>query len=178
MTILTAFLRGVNLGKRKMKMADLTQSFARLGFTDAKTLLASGNVVFSAPSPNVGETIEHQLYKDFGFEVEVILRELSALEVMVSEGPFGRRKSEADKKFYIFLARDPIDPDLVPVRAVPGDFTIDLITAREIYATAYRQPSGRFGEGLDQVAKPFGRHFTNRNWNTILRMLDAGAKLQ
>ncbi len=43
-----AFLRGINLGKRRLPMSQLRSSFEELGFSDVKTFIASGNVVFSS----------------------------------------------------------------------------------------------------------------------------------
>src|SRR6185437_15019893 len=43
-----AFLRGVNLGKRTVRSADLVAAFGEMGFSNAKTLIASGNVLFDA----------------------------------------------------------------------------------------------------------------------------------
>ncbi|UOO38114.1 DUF1697 domain-containing protein [Oscillospiraceae bacterium CM] len=42
------FLRGVNTGGKKMIMSDLKKAFTDLGFYDAQTILATGNVVLSA----------------------------------------------------------------------------------------------------------------------------------
>ena len=42
-----ALLRGVNLGKRQVKMADLRAAVEALGHTDVATYLQSGNVVFT-----------------------------------------------------------------------------------------------------------------------------------
>ena len=42
-----AFLRGINVGgNRSIKMAELRTAFAAQGFTNVKTVLASGNVLF------------------------------------------------------------------------------------------------------------------------------------
>ena len=43
-----ALLRGINIsGKNKLPMAELKQGFEGLGYTEAKTYLNSGNVIFS-----------------------------------------------------------------------------------------------------------------------------------
>jgi uncharacterized protein (DUF1697 family) len=47
MTRYAVFLRGVNVGGVKVLMKDLTQLLLDAGFTEVKTLLASGNVVLS-----------------------------------------------------------------------------------------------------------------------------------
>ena len=46
MTSYVALLRGVNLGKRQLKMDDLRRIAAGLGLEDAKTYIASGNLLF------------------------------------------------------------------------------------------------------------------------------------
>ena len=44
-----AFLRGINIsGKNKVPMAELKQGFERLNYTEVKTYLNSGNVIFSS----------------------------------------------------------------------------------------------------------------------------------
>ena len=43
-----AFLRGINVGGTKLKMADLKKEFEAAGFTDVITVLATGNVIFSS----------------------------------------------------------------------------------------------------------------------------------
>ena len=48
MARLVALLRGINLGaKRRVPMADLRELMAELGYEDVRTVLQSGNVVFT-----------------------------------------------------------------------------------------------------------------------------------
>src|SRR5664279_4431764 len=41
-----AFLRGINLGNRRVKMADLARLFEEMEFGAVSTFIASGNVLF------------------------------------------------------------------------------------------------------------------------------------
>ena len=44
-----ALLRGINIsGKNKISMIELKQCFERLDYTEVKTYLNSGNVIFSS----------------------------------------------------------------------------------------------------------------------------------
>ena len=66
MTRYAAFLRGVNLGKRTVKSAELKAAFEAMGFGNVKTLLASGNVLFDAKSAKgLREKIESGLEQAF-----------------------------------------------------------------------------------------------------------------
>lgn len=59
----------------------------------------------------------------------------------------------------------------------PGHTEIVRIDSKEIYIAGYRQPNGRYTEGVEEVLKPLyaklGRQVldTMRNWNTIEKVL-------
>jgi uncharacterized protein (DUF1697 family) len=48
MTKYIAFLRGINVGKIRIKMTDLKAAFENMGCHDVKTFLQTGNVVFQS----------------------------------------------------------------------------------------------------------------------------------
>jgi uncharacterized protein (DUF1697 family) len=80
-----ALLRGINVGTAKrIAMADLRQLFERLGYEDVRTLLNSGNVVFTAtqkPAGDEGARIEREIAKSLGVSTRVTIvkgRELAA----------------------------------------------------------------------------------------------------
>lgn len=177
MTKLVAFLRGVNLGKRRMKMEDLRKSFARAGFDDAQTLLASGNVLFEgAEGAETVSKIETQLKADFGFDVETILRSIDDLQALVAAEPFADHPAGPDIKHYVYFLADRLDKDAVLPADVPGDFAIVGKTQSAFFVVAWRMENGRFGAGMDAIAKPFGHTITNRNWNTINRLIALSEK--
>lgn len=66
-----AFLRGMNLGKRRIKNDELRAEFEALGFEDVATFRASGNVIFGAPKQSEGaltKTIEAGLGDALGYQ--------------------------------------------------------------------------------------------------------------
>ena len=53
-----AFLRGINVGKRRLPMGQLKSAFQAMGFAEVSTFIASGNVIFSSKkSPEAIEAI-------------------------------------------------------------------------------------------------------------------------
>jgi len=171
MTAYVAFLRGVNLGKRKVLSADLVTAFAAMGFAGAKPLLASGNVLFEAEEdPALAERMETALETQFGFSVGTVLRTRDQLNAMILAQPFGDRAEDDNTKLYVTLMRDPLPPGL-NVSSVPGDYTVVRIDPREVYVLAHRLPNGRFGEGMDKLGKVLDKAglATTRNWNTIIK---------
>ncbi|MBU1175769.1 MAG: DUF1697 domain-containing protein [Alphaproteobacteria bacterium] len=173
MTVWIALLRGINLGKRRLRMDDLKAAFVDMGFADARTLIASGNVVFSAgDDEDLAAKLEKGLERRFGFAVPTILRSRDDLVALCDAAPFGDETETDDQKLYVwFLGGPDIGKLAVPLEVI-GNYRIVATTPREFFALVYRQPGGRFGDGLDKAGKPFEPFVTNRNWNTILRLIE------
>jgi uncharacterized protein (DUF1697 family) len=72
-----AFLRGINLGKRRLPMSRLKALFEELGLADVATFIASGNVLFSTRTRSPGrleERIAQHLEASLGYRVDTFLR--------------------------------------------------------------------------------------------------------
>jgi uncharacterized protein (DUF1697 family) len=172
MTRYAAFLRGVNLGRRTTRSADLVAAFTEMGVGNARTLIASGNVLFDAEDDSglVGR-LEAGLLEKFGFRIEIVLRSIEALSAMIASEPFRTVPADADAKLYVALLREPVGRSIALPCGIPGDFDVLATTETEIFAVAWHMPNGRYGEGLDTLGKrlPKGTLVTMRNWNTIVK---------
>lgn len=175
MTRHAAFLRGVNLGKRTVKSADLLAAMADMGFGNPKTLIASGNVLFDAPdAPDIElkARIEAGLEARFGFDIGTVIRSLDEIRAMLASDPFGGAVETDTQKLYVTLFADSVAERLALPCALEGDFEVVKITPTEIYHVAWKKPDGRFTADTQGVIwKPFGKTvlWTNRNWNTIIK---------
>ena len=172
MTGWVAFLRGVNLGRRTVKSAELKAAVEALGFARVRTLLASGNVLFEAKTgPGLAAQLETALHGTFGFEIGVVLRRQEALQALVAADPFAGRREDDDTKLHVTLLARPEAGNLPMPCAEPGDFEVVHRTEGEIFILAHRQPGGRFGPGMERIGKHFGKTtlWTSRNWNTVCK---------
>ena len=168
-----AFLRGVNLGKRTVRSADLVAAAAAMGLGAPKTLIGSGNLLFdAAPAAALAPRLEAGLASAFGFPIGVVLRTVEALRAIVDSRPFGALVENDDHKLYVMMLGAEL-PDAPPIAGVPGSFDVPRIGPADIFLVGYRQPDGRFSEGLDRIEKllPKGTLATTRNWNTILKAI-------
>ena len=93
-----AFLRGINLGKRRVPMKQLAALFEQLGYQDTATFIASGNVLFSTKKGNTHELeskIAAHLEDSLGYGVDTFVRTaeevlaISKLRVFAEEGAEG-----------------------------------------------------------------------------------------
>src|SRR6266487_6745256 len=72
-----AFLRGINLGKRRLPMSRLRVLFQELGFDEVETFIASGNVVFSSKIRDTSQLesrIAKHLEASLGYGVDTFVR--------------------------------------------------------------------------------------------------------
>jgi len=107
-----AFLRGINVGGHKaIKMEKLKKAFETLGLENVKTLLASGNVLFEAPSASAStltKKIENKLEAAFGHEIGVLIRKIEELQRLAEVDPFAGIKVTPQTRLYVtFLSEKP-----------------------------------------------------------------------
>jgi uncharacterized protein (DUF1697 family) len=95
-----AFLRGMNLGGRRIKNDELRAEFEVLGFADVACFRASGNVVFGSEESDEAKLtarIEAGLGEALGYEVPVFLRSAAELRAVAAREAFDASLVAASK---------------------------------------------------------------------------------
>ena len=86
-----ALLRGINIsGKNKVPMAELKQGFEKLNYTEVKTYLNSGNVIFSsdeADTIKLTSQIEEMIKNQFSLDIPVFVISKEELEDILHHAP-------------------------------------------------------------------------------------------
>jgi uncharacterized protein (DUF1697 family) len=143
-----AFLRGMNLGNRRIKNEELMAEFVALGFADVATFRASGNVVFDAGGERdegaLAERIEVGLEKALGYAVPVFLRSCAEVREIAARKPFDARavaKSEGKLQVSLLGAKPSAKAKREAV-ALATDDDLLAIEGRELYWL----PSGGISE--------------------------------
>ncbi len=94
MAVYVALLRAVNVGGAgKLPMARLLELCAAAGFADARTYIASGNVIFrnAGSEPAVRDALAARLHAYAGKPVGVLVRSAAELANLVAGNPFADR---------------------------------------------------------------------------------------
>lgn len=110
MSRIAAFLRGINLGNRRLTMDELREAFEALGFEGVATYLASGNVVFGDPGAEhaaLERRIAAGLEEALGYPVRTFLRPLAELAGVVGDDALEAAEEEGFKPHVIFLRGEP-----------------------------------------------------------------------
>ena len=176
-----SILRGINVsGQKKILMADLKKLYESLKFSEVKTYIQSGNVVFKSDSKTsdiqLARKIEKAISAKYKFEVPVITRTKEELEKILSQNSFTKEKSIDLKKLHVtFLSETPDREKMEQIKEV--DFSPDqfIIKGKEIYLhipNSYGETklSNKFFENKLKVSA------TTRNWNTVNKLLELASQ--
>lgn len=140
-------------------MAALRAAMSDAGYDDVRTVIASGNVVFSRSAKPSARALESLIADEFGVRTTVILRSAAHIRRLREAKPF-------DRNVYVaFLAARPRSTKpiegLGEFAAVGSDIVLHFPSG---YAAA--QLTGAVLE------KRLGVEATVRNWNTVEKLAD------
>ena len=164
MTSHVALLRGVNLGKRQLKMADLKQIGEHLGYDAVSTYIASGNLLFSSGKSEkaLKSELEKALAEHMNAHVGVMIRTAKEMAEAVTANPFA--DEPGNRVVAIFLVDAP-PKDAADHARNQADERIAL-GKREIYVH-YPQ-----GQGRSKLGIPAAIRGTARNMNTVAKLAE------
>ncbi|MGK2865672.1 MAG: DUF1697 domain-containing protein [Mycobacterium sp.] len=165
-----AFLRGVNVGGVTLKMADVAAAFTTAGFTEVKTILASGNVLVSSSSTTaaVRTKAETALRETFGYDAWVLAYDIDTVRHIVAAYPFEREVPDHHSYVTFVSEADALD-ELAALAAgagetaAPGDGVLYWQVARS--ATL----SSAIGKTMGK--KRYKSSTTTRNLRTLDKVL-------
>jgi uncharacterized protein (DUF1697 family) len=152
------------------KMPDLKQAFEAAGFTDVKTLLSSGNVVFSAPSASeavLQRKAEAAISERLGRTFLTIVRPVDSLREMLASSPYQVfRLPPGAKRIVTFLRDRPVTWPALPAELHGA--RILAVDGNNVFSAYVRTPKGPVFMTL--IEKTFGSEVTTRTWETVTKV--------
>jgi uncharacterized protein (DUF1697 family) len=175
MTQCIALLRGVNVGGVTIKSVELRLLFDELGFDEVRTVLASGNVVFTATddaaSADLKQRIEQALRDRFGYDAWIVLVTREHVERVVEAFPFDA-SDPARQPWVVFGSDDEVldelvtsvgdaDPEVDPIARGDG-----VVYWNPVKGTTLQTPFAKL------IGQPrYKPTTTNRNLRTLQKLL-------
>lgn len=152
------------------KMPELKKAFEAAGFSDVKTVLSSGNVVFSArsvPEASIQRRAEAAMEERLGHRFLTIVRPVDALREMLADDPYKAfRLAAGSKRIVTFLREKPKAKLELPIEM--DGARILLMKGSEIFS-AY-EPSPKGPVFMTLIEKTFGKDVTTRTWETVTKV--------
>ena len=171
-----ALLRGINVsGHNMIKMEALKICFEQICYSQIETYAQSGNVFFHTDDENTSKIsfdIKQQIFKEFGFDVPVIVISKSDLESCLKNNPYSKNQNVDTKKLYVaFLSKNLLSTainDLKTSQFKPDDATV---YENKIFI---KYDIGVGKTRLDQkyIEKKLNLIATIRSWNTVNKLLE------
>jgi uncharacterized protein (DUF1697 family) len=174
-TTFVGFLRAVNVGNRKVAMDGLREAVAALGFSNVRTVLNSGNVVFRAHERDAGKVerrLELGCASPLGLSVEFMVRDLATLEAVIAANPYPEfARNDPGHLLVVFLKGVPSTRDGAAfAESLEGPEEARVLGAHA-YVT-YPAGIGRSRLTLPRIEAAIGTRGTARNWNTVHRLTE------
>ncbi len=173
MTRYIAFLLAINVGGHTVKMEHLRALFAAMGFTNVETFIASGNVIFDAPTTDTAaleRTIEKELEAALGYRVDTFIRTPAELSAIAAQWPFAEEERETAHTLYVaFLGAPPDEAAREKVLALANAMDALHVDGRELYWLR-RNEVGESAISGAVIEKALGGPATVRNMRTVERL--------
>jgi uncharacterized protein (DUF1697 family) len=169
-----AFLRGVM--PTNARMSELRSCFEEAGFSNVRTVLASGNVVFSAartPEAALERAAEAAMAKRLGHAFFTIVKSIADLQALLDADPYRAfRLAPNAKRVVTFLRGKPPATPRLPIEQ-DGARILRLVD-RTAFSTY--EPTPRGPVFMTLLERTFGRDVTTRTWDTLGKVVAAAAR--
>ena len=173
MPIRIALLRSVLINGRRVSGADVRGLAEAAGGTDARSVIATGNVVFrSRKAPTTLEReMETACAAAFGQPTEIVVKTADEWRALLRANPFPEKAENSPARVLVWAMREPLPDHGLDqlLRRASTDEKVVRTASGDIYMwfggdiDASKLPAG-FG------LKALGAVGTNRNWNTVMKI--------
>ncbi len=171
MTKYVALLRGVNVGGRIIKMAELKTCFEKMGLADVRTLLQSGNVVFESDKKagELKKLIEEKLTETFNYPAKVWVLPVNDIEKIIKANPFAN--APADYHQYVIFFEKGLEKEFA---SEPGELQNEEVCAGQgvAYWKVQKGQTLKSTRGKLLAKSKYKNFNTNRNLNTLNKVIN------
>ncbi|WFU09869.1 DUF1697 domain-containing protein [Rhizobium sp. CB3090] len=171
MSVYVALLRAVNVGGTgALPMAELKALCEEIGFTDVKTYIQSGNVLFRSDrdEATVQKDLEGALAHKMGKSPGVLLRSRRELQAIADSSPFPHAKPNY---LLVNFLPEPAPADVLEKLLAPGGEEVHVAN-KEIYV---HYPDG---SGRSKLKLPALKAGTSRNLNTVRKLAEMAREME
>ena len=163
-----AFLRGVS--PMNARMPELKRCFEAAGFSEVKTLLSSGNVVFDARSSSLASLerrAEKAMQSELGRSFDTFVRPARYLQDLIDSDPFAELSLAPSAKRVVTFLRSPVPPDVkLPIER--DGASIVKASATEVFS-AYVPDPKKGPVFMRLLERSFGKDITTRTLDTVIK---------
>lgn len=167
-----ALIRGINVGRAKrVAMADLRKLIEELGYRDVKSVLNSGNLVFTADEIEPGAAaaaIEEQMVLKLGVAARVMVLASEELAAVLAENTLLPQASDHARLLVFILGDATLRSAVAPLCAQA--WGSDALALGQRAAYVWCAEGVLASAAASALGKQLGDTTTSRNWNTLCKL--------
>jgi len=169
-----ALLRAVNVGGRKLPMAELRALCGELGWADVATYIQSGNIVFGADgkSEAIEKLLEDAVAERFGLDVPVIVRTGAQWASYPPANPFPTAAENEPNRLMLLLSKRPPArgaEEIIQARATAGE---QVRRAGDALWIHFPEGAGTSKLTPSLIDRAIGSPATSRNYRTVTTLME------
>ena len=169
---MVALLRAVNVGGRKLPMAELRAHCAELGWRDIATYIQSGNVVFDADcAPAEAEAaLEGLIAREYGYEAPAVVRTAAQWRTYAPACSFPDAARETPNYLLMLVSKQPPAAgavETIQAKAAAGE---TVAQAGDAIWVHFPNGSGTSKITPSLIDKAIGSPVTSRNYRTVVTL--------
>lgn len=169
-----ALLRGISPLNPNMRNDKLRDVFEGLGFTNVKTVISSGNVIFETPridSKKLEAMIETAILAQLGFTSTTIIRSREQLQALMKERPFGEREHTKKTNLTVTFLKNKPPIELISLHHTQRAGYEILGIHDWAICSVLDLTSAKTPQLMSWLEKQFGKEITTRTWKTVQKIL-------
>lgn len=171
MTTYVALLRGIGPGDPRKSNESLRGVLEELGFTDVRSVISSGNLVFESAGSDpdeLGDRIEAAWPELRGLTATTIVRSRAQLEHLVERLPFGDRPHNQESYQLVTFFKHPAKRAEEP----PAEMAITMLGVVDGALCTVSNPARtRTPDAMKWLERTYSKEMTSRTPLTLERIL-------
>ncbi len=178
MAVYIALIRGINVGgHNKVPMAELRDAYEKIGLSQVKTYIQSGNVVFESEesAEQLRPLLEKAISDRFGISAAIAVRSAAEWTGMIANCPYDPQALRDKHSIHVAFLTEPLSAKALDIlEASKEDCDEYAVAESEVYFL-FRQSmlDSKLANSLQRI----GRTMTLRNWNTVSKLADLSGSL-
>jgi uncharacterized protein (DUF1697 family) len=153
----------------------LRSVFEALGYEDVRSVISSGNIIFTAPeqdTSNLEAKIQKALHDTLGIPGGTIIRSEKEMQDFVATKPFGKREHGAVSYLTVtFIKKRSTHPSFtLPYDSGKGYTVLGYDKKADAVCTAVDTTTGKTVNFMGWIETQCGRDITTRTWKTVERI--------
>jgi uncharacterized protein (DUF1697 family) len=166
-----AFLRGINVNGKNMKMADICDVFRQESVDNVRSVLATGNILFDSSllKSELRRKLESAISRHYQSNESLFIKDQKEIDAILKGVPFTH---ESDLHIYVFICENGFESTLMErfQSIIPATNEEALIYENQFYWQVNKGETLDSGFSKILADKKLRNQFTSRNINTIQKI--------